>query len=149
VATHSLTETTPDQITWLQLKHLHDDCYPLPPRNQSERVVATIQSRKRVWLASVNSCLLGLVMLSPRSKGGHHDNPAIAPAARCRGIGKQLVRTLLEAVAYEGPAMVALTTRIPSFFTSIGFKPLCKLSDGSTPMLILPNRPCVSDLLAP
>ena len=110
-----------------------------------ERVVAASHRRQRLWLASDGDGLLGLVMLSPHSKGGHLDNLAVAPSARGRGIGQQLVQALLQAVDQEGPAMVSLTTRIPSFFLPFGFQPCGQLADGSTAMLILLPGPAVSE----
>ena len=91
----------------------------------------------------------GLVMLSPHSKGGHLDNLAVAPSARGRGIGQQLVQTLLQTVGHEGPAMVSLTTRIPNFFSPFGFQLCGHLTDGSTAMLILLPGPAVSEFPAP
>lgn len=100
-------------------------------------------------LASDADGMLGLVMLSPHSKGGHLENLAVAPSARGRGIGQQLVQALLQAVGHEGPAMVSLTTRIPRFFSPFGFQPCGQLADGSTAMLILLPGPAVSEPLAP
>jgi len=85
------------------------------------------------------------VMLSPHSKGGHLDNLAVAPSARGRGIGQQLVQTLLQVVAEHGPAMVSLTTRIPRFFSPFGFQACGQLADGSTAMMILLPGPAVSE----
>ena len=56
-------------------------------------------------------------MLSPHSKGGHLENLAVAPSARGRGIGQQLVQALLQAVGHAASPMVSLTTRIPRFFS--------------------------------
>ena len=93
--------------------------------------------------------VLGLVMLSPHSKGGHLENLAVAPSARGRGIGQHLVQALLQAVGHDGPAMVSLTTRIPRFFSPFGFQPCGQLADGSTAMLILLPDAAVSEPLAP
>ena len=98
---------------WQQLQPLLDASYPRPPRDVFERVVAASHRRQRLWLASDGDGLLGLVMLSPHSKGGHLDNLAVAPSARGRGIGQQLVQALLQAVGQEEASMVSLTTRIP------------------------------------
>ena len=71
------------------------------------------------------------------------------PATRGRGIGQQLVQTLLQAVCEEGPSMVSLTTRIPNFFAPFGFQPCGQLADGSTAMLIVLPNPAVSELPTP
>ena len=145
----SVTEVALDQAPWQQLQPLLDVCYPRPPRDVFERVVAASHRRQRLWLASDADGVLGLVMLSPHSKGGHLDNLAVAPSARGRGIGQQLVQTLLQAVGQHGPAMVSLTTRIPAFFSPFGFQPCGQLADGSTAMLILLPGPAVSEPPAP
>jgi ribosomal protein S18 acetylase RimI-like enzyme len=145
----SVTEVALDQAPWQQLQPLLDVCYPRPPRNVYERVVAASHRRQRLWLASDGDAVVGLVMLSPHSKGGHLDNLAVAPSARGRGIGQQLVQTLLQSVRQEGPSMVSLTTRIPAFFSSFGFQPCGQLADGSTAMLILLPGPAVSEPSAP
>ena len=145
MAAPSVTEVSLDQSPWQQLQPLLDTCYPRPPRDVFERVVTASHRRQRLWLARDGEGLLGLVMLSPHSKGGHLDNLAVAPSARGRGIGQQLVQeALLQAVSQEGPAMVSLTTRIPSFFSPFGFQPCGHLADGSTAMLILLSGPADS-----
>jgi ribosomal protein S18 acetylase RimI-like enzyme len=145
----SVTEVPLDQAPWQQLQPLLDAGYPRPPRDVFERVVAASHRRQRLWLANDGDSLLGLVMLSPYSKGGHLENLAVAPSARGRGIGQQLVKTLLHAVGKKGPAMVSLTTRIPSFFTPFGFQSCGQLADGSTAMLILLSGTAASKLLEP
>lgn len=149
MAAPSVAEVPLESAPWQQLQPLLDACYPCPPRDVFERVVAASHRRQRLWLASDGDGLLGLVMLSPHSKGGHLDNLAVAPSARGRGIGQQLVQTLLQAVGQNGPAMVTLTTRIPRFFSPFGFQPCGQLVDGSTAMLILLPGPAVSEPLAP
>ena len=149
MATRIVEEVALVVAPWQKLQPLLDACYPRPPRDVFERVVAGSHRRQRLWVASNDDSLLGLVMLSPHSKGGHLDNLAVAPSARGRGIGQQLVQTLLQAVGQDGPAMVSLTTRIPSFFSSFGFQPCGLLADGSTAMVILLPGSAVSELLAP
>lgn len=87
-------------------------------------------------------------MLSPHSKGGHLDNLAVSPDAQGSGIANQLVLTLLRAVRDDGPAMVTLTTRIPSFFSRYGFQSCGVLADGSTAMIILLDENSAYDLLS-
>jgi len=141
----SVAEVALHQAPWQQLQPLLDVCYPRPPRDVFERVVTASHRRQRLWLASDADGVLGLVMLSPHSKGGHLDNLAVAPSARGRGIGQQLVQTLLQVVAEHGPAMVSLTTRIPRFFSPFGFQACGQLADGSTAMMILLPGPAVSE----
>jgi len=149
MAAPTVSEVSLEQAPWQQLQPLLDTCYPQPPRDVFERVVAASHCRQRLWLACDGGGLLGLVMLSPPSKGGHLDNLAVAPSARGRGIVQQLVQALLQAVGQDGPVMVSLTTRIPSFFTTFGFQPCGHLADGSTAMLILLSGPAVSEFPAP
>lgn len=149
MATSSVAEVMLELAPWQQLQRLLDASYPRPPRDVFERVVAASHRRQRLWLASDADGVLGLVMLSLHSKGGHLENLAVAPSARGRGIGQQLVQALLQAVCHEGPAMVSLTTRIPRFFSPFGFQPCGQLADGSTAMLILLPGPAVSEPLAP
>ena len=149
MATSSVVEVALELAPWQQLHPLLDASYPRPPRDVFERVVAASHQRQRLWLASDADGLLGLVMLRPHSKGGHLENLAVAPSARGRGIGQQLVQALLQAVGHEGPAMVSLTTRIPRFFSSFGFQHCGQLADGSTAMLILLPGPAVSEPFTP
>ena len=148
MATCSVAEVTLELAPWQQLQPLLDVCYTRPPRDVFNRVVAASHRRQRLWLASDADSLLGLVMLSPHSKGGHLENLAVAPSARGRGIGQQLVQALLQDAANEGPAMVSLTTRIPRYFLPFGFQPCGKLADGSTAMLILLHVSAVSEPLS-
>ncbi len=144
----SVEEVALELAPWQTLKPLLDASYPRPPRDVFERVVSASHRRQRLWLASDGNGLLGLVMLSPHSKGGHLENLAVEPSARGQGIGQQLVQALIHAVNHEGPAMVSLTTRIPRFFSPFGFRPSGQLCDGSTAMLILLPGPAVPEPFA-
>ena len=141
----SVIEVALDLAPWQQLQPMLDVCFPRPPRDVFEQVVAASHRRQRLWLASDGDSLIGMVMLSPHSKGGHLDNLAVAPSARGKGIGQLLVQDLLQAVSHDRPAMVSLTTRIPAFFSLFGFKPCGQLADGSTAMMVLLPGPAVSD----
>jgi ribosomal protein S18 acetylase RimI-like enzyme len=136
---HRISEQTLDGAPWQQLQPLLDSCFPRQPRDVFARVVGASHRRQRLWLAVTESGELhGMVMLSPHSKGGHLENLAVTPKARGMGVGQALVQRLLEDVAVEnGPAMVSLTTRIPTFFVPLGFQGCGHLADGSTAMLIL------------
>ena len=145
MATHTVSEVDLVNAPWQRFQSLIDACFPRPPRDVFERVVAASHRSQRLWLASEGDDLLGLVMLSPHSKGGHLENLAVNPRARGKGIGLKLVTTLLHAVGHEGPGIVSLTTRIPSYFVPIGFQSCGKLVDGSTAMVILLPPPSISD----
>ncbi len=139
----TLREHPLEATPWQQLQLLLDLCFPRPPRDVFERVVAATHRRQRLWIAAAQGGeLLGMVMLSPHSKGGHLDNLAVAPQARGRGVGQALVQRLLSDIAATGPVMVSLTTRIPEFFAPFGFLSCGELADGSTAMLtLLPQAP--------
>jgi ribosomal protein S18 acetylase RimI-like enzyme len=127
-----------EEAPWQHLQPLLDACFPRPPHDVFQRVVAASHRRQRIWLAMGDGAeLLGMVMLCPHSKGGHLDNLAVAPKARGQGIGQALVQRLLADTASKGPAMVSLTTRIPQFFEPLGFFHCGQLADGSMAMLAL------------
>ena len=136
-----LCEQSLEGVPWQQIRLLLDSCFPRPPRDVFERVLAGSHRRQRLWLASSNTSeLLGLVMLTPHSKGGHLDNLAVSPDARGHGVGQALVLCLLADTFKNCSPMVSLTTRIPSYFEPFGFKPCGLLTDGSTAMVCLsPN----------
>jgi len=91
-----------------------------------------------MWISySESGEILGMVMLAPHSKGGHLDNLAVYESARGLGIGIALVQQLLKDTAEMGPSTVTLTTRIPEFFSKIGFKIAGCLDDGSKLMFII------------
>lgn len=138
MATSSVAEVVLELAPWQRLHPLLDASYPRPPRDVFERVVA----------ASGADGVLGLVMLSPHRKGGHLENLALAPNARGRGIGQQLVQVLLQTVGHEGPCDGQPHPRIPRFFSPFGFQPCGQLADGSIAMLILLPVPAISDPLA-
>ena len=96
----SLREQSLDVAPWLQLQLLLDTCFPRPPRDVFERVMAASHDRQRLWVAQSGSGeLLGMVMLSPHSKGGHLENLAVTPGARGHGVGQALVQRLVLATA--------------------------------------------------
>ena len=122
---------------WQQLQQLLDQAFPLPPHDVFERVLQASHRSKRLWIATSpeGGALLGLVMLSPHSKGGHLDNLAVAPGARGQGVGTALVQRLLADSVVDCPAMISLTTRIPDFFSALGFQVVGPLSDASIAMV--------------
>ena len=134
-----------EQAPWQQLQPLLDICYPRPPRDVFSRVVAASHQRQRLWLVTEGETVIGMVMLSPHSKGGHLENLAVAPAARGHGYARLLVQTLLAHVGISGSTMVSLTTRITDFFASFGFQPCGLLSDGTTAMMVLLPGPALTE----
>ena len=124
---------------WQQLQHLLDQAFPLPPRDVFERVLQASHRSQRLWIATApeGGALQGVVMLSPHSKGGHLENLAVAPAARGQGVARALVKRLLIDSAVDYPAMISLTTRIPDFFSALGFQVLGPLDDASIGMVQL------------
>ena len=124
---------------WQQLQQLLDQSFPLPPRDVFERAVQASHRPQRLWIATSpeGGALHGLVMLSPHSKGGHLENLAVAPAARGQGVARALVERLLTDSAVDFPAMISLTTRIPDFFSALGFHVVGPMDDASIAMVQL------------
>ena len=124
---------------WQQLQQLLDQSFPLPPRDVFERAVQASHRSQRLWIATSPDgiSLQGLVMLSPHSKGGHLENLAVAPAARGQGVARALVERLLIDSAVDYPAMISLTTRIPDFFSALGFQVVGPMDDASIAMVQL------------
>ena len=124
---------------WQQLQQLLDQSFPLPPRDVFERVVQASHRSQRLWIATSpeGGALYGLVMLSPHSKGGHLDNLAVVPSARGQGVGRALVQRLLADSAVDAPVMISLTTRIPKFFSALGFQVVGPMDDASIAMVQL------------
>ena len=126
-----------EMAPWQQLQKILDNCYPNPPRNVFQKVIGGSHARQRVWIALDGTQPVGIVMLSPHSKGGHLENLSVLPRAQGCGIGKNLVQTLLDESCRSSPAMISLTTRIPEFFQLFGFQSFGQLSDKSIAMINL------------
>ena len=126
-------------VPWQQLQHLLDQAFPLPPRDVFERVLQASHRSQRLWIATSpdGAALQGLVMLSPHSKGGHLENLAVAPPARGQGVARALVERLLIDTAVDYPALISLTTRIPDFFSALGFQVVGPIGDASIAMVQL------------
>ena len=129
---------------WQQLQQLLDQSFPRLPRDVFERVVQASHRPQRLWIATSpeGGALQGVVMLSPHSKGGHLDNLAVAPAARGQGVGRALVQRLLADSAVDASVMISLTTRIPKFFSALGFQVVGPMDDAAIAMVqLLPPIP--------
>ena len=126
-----IKEKNLESIEWCQIKQLVDHCYPSPPRDVFDKMLNGTLKRRRIWIATDNSTLIGFVMLSVHSKGGHLENLSVASNYRSQGIGSKLVEKLLHESHRSGGSIVTLTTRIPSYFASHGFRQCDKLDDGS------------------
>lgn len=141
MSNHLIVERRLNELPWQKIQLLLDSCYTRPPRDVFQKVVGASHQRQRIWIAQEKSNTIGMVMLSPHSKGGHLENLAVDPAARGKGIRTMLVATLLTSIQSEGAAMVTLTTRIPDFFKPLGFKLYGELMDNSHAMMtLLPNE---------
>ncbi len=121
---------------WIQMQSLINECYTAPPCDVFQRVLSSTYAQQRLWLATHNNTVQGMIMLAPHSKGGHLETLAVSPKVRRQGIAKKLVRRLFEDTSSHGPCIISLTTRIPDFFANLGFIPNGQLVDGTTAMTI-------------
>lgn len=126
-----------ERAPWKSIEDLIDTSFNKPPQDVFEKIVKGVCSQKRLWTARSSLKLLGIVMLSHHSKGGHLENLAVAPDMRGQGIGTQLIKKLIEDTSSSTPCLITLTTRIPDYFQKFGFKAISKLSDSSTAMAFI------------
>ena len=136
---YTVFESSIDSAPWLQIQHLLNSCYSLPPKNVFPLVLSGLHRRQRIWFAWSQNNILGMVMLSPHSKGGHLENLAVLPGERGKGIARALVAELLSGTTPERSTMISITTRIPQFFEKLGFSHCGALSDGSFAMVLIRN----------
>ena len=137
VVGYSVIESSIEAAPWLQIQSILDSCYSRPPKNVFPLVLSGLHRRQRIWFASSENHILGMVMLSPHSKGGHLENLAVLPSERGKGIARALVLELLSSTTPERPTLVSITTRIPQFFEKLGFSKCGTLSDGSFAMMFI------------
>ena len=130
-----ISSSTVSDLPLDEIKLLLNLCYPLPPQDVYEKVSSSFKSIKPVWISYVDGDLVGMVMLSPHSKGGHLENLAVKPDFQNMGIGYQLVNQLLLDTSSRGGSLISLTTRIPKFFERFGFYKCGSLADGSLAMV--------------
>lgn len=131
------TRFTIEQIETLTgcLADLHDllnRCYPKPPCDVFYRLVEQYRPGFPAWVTrSEGGKIIGFVHLAPSSKGGTLETLAVHPEYRHLMIGQALVQQLLNSTM----GVVSLTTRIPVFFTSLGFELVKVLPDQSVFMI--------------
>ncbi len=132
-----IQEHSLDSIKWNNIKILIDECYPKAPRDVFEKLIKGIIKQRRIWCAYNEGKLVGLIMLSPHSKGAHIENLSVEKQYRKKGIGRALVQRLIQDTRSGGQVMISLTTRIPSFFEYNGFIKCGELQDGSVCMVFV------------
>ncbi len=71
----------------------------------------------RFWVAEDGSAIMGIVALKRRADCLELVSLGVDPSARGQGVGRKLVRALLDAT----PSAVYLATIIPEFFGPVGF----------------------------
>ena len=129
-----------DEAPWKGIDALLTECYPRPPQDVFPNVVSASHERQKMWLASNSSKLVGIVMLAPYSKGAHLENLAVIKEARGNGVASSLVKCVISHVIASQGEMVTITTRIPNFFSKLGFMKVANLNDGSIAMIYLDSQ---------
>ena len=116
----------------LEIHQLLDICYPNPPKDVFYRFLALNNSGMRNYHAfATDGKIIGMVQLSPNSKGGTLETLAVHPDFRGQSIGNKLCSRLL----LESQGVIQLTTRIPDFFSKFGFFEVKELADKSMYMV--------------
>lgn len=135
-----MTEVIESDITcvpWSDVSILVNEAFPRPPRDVFYKIIRGLTQQRRIWTAKVDNQLVGMIMLIPNSKGGHIENIVVSKAHRGKGLGKQLVERLISDISMDSPQFISLTTRVPRFFESCGFKIVENFTDGSRVMIKL------------
>lgn len=107
------------------IKGLLDRCYPRPPRDVFERMVALYRPGDPLCTLEHDGRTLGMVYCARHSKGGHLESLAVDPDYRGLGLADRLVKTLVQ----YNPGVISLTTRIPAYFERLGFRAIEPLID--------------------
>ena len=113
------------------IKGLLDRCYPRPPRDVFERMVALYRPGDPLYTLEHDGQTVGMVYCARHSKGGHLESLAIDPDYRGLGLADRLVETLVR----DNPGVISLTTRIPAYFERLGFRAVEPLTDQSVFMV--------------
>jgi ribosomal protein S18 acetylase RimI-like enzyme len=114
-----------------QIKELFDKSYPKPPRDVFARFSNLYFEGNPIYVAETNSKIIGLVYCIVNSKGGYLESLCVDPAFRNKSIASKLVQNLIQ----SNSGIIALTTRIQSFFEKFGFEKVKELPDGSIYMV--------------
>ncbi|MBK1633375.1 hypothetical protein CKO31_21990 [Thiohalocapsa halophila] len=113
------------------IKRLLERCYPKPPRDVFQRMLSRYRPGDPLYTLEHQGNTVGMVYCARHSKGGHLENLAVDPAYRGKGLADQLVNALIK----DNPGVITLTTRIPTYFIRLGFKPIQTLPDQSSLMI--------------
>lgn len=112
---------------------LLDRCYPKPPRDVFDRLLAFYQPGDPLYTVDHEGHTVGMVYCARHSKGGHLESLAIDPDYRGLGLADRLVENLV----WDNPGAISLTTRIPGFFARHGFQEIQAVCDKSIFMVRL------------
>lgn len=110
---------------------LLDRCYPKPPRDVFERMLALYKPSDPLYTVEHEGRTVGMVYCARHSKGGHLENLAVDPDCRGLGLADRLVETLIR----DNPEVITLTTRLPKYFERFGFTAAEHLEDESVFMI--------------
>lgn len=116
------------------IKVLLDRCYPKPPRDVFQRMLALYKPSDPLYTLEHDGHIIGMVYCARHSKGGHLESLAIDPEYRGLGLANRLVETLIQ----DNPGAITLTTRIPEFFARHDFRDVQMMPDGSLFMVRMP-----------
>lgn len=109
------------------IKKLLDRCYPKPPRDVFDRMLAFYRPGDPLYTVEYDERTVGMVYCARHSKGGHLESLAVDPDYRGLGLADRLVEALMR----DNPEVITLTTRIPAYFERFEFKAVMQLTDQS------------------
>jgi amino-acid N-acetyltransferase len=92
-----------------------------------------VESIDRFWVALAGDALVACAAYQIHPEIGDAEaatveiqSVAVDASCRRRGIGRRLIRTMLDAIAVFGPRDVLVLTFAPSFFSALGFSEIPK-----------------------
>ncbi len=118
------------------IKTLLDRCYPKPPRDVFDRLIALYRPGDPLYTIEHAEQTVAMVYCAKHSKGGHLESLAVHPDYRGRRLSDWLVKTLIQ----DNPGIISLTTRIPRYFERLGFQQIQALPDQSIYMIQTTNN---------